>query len=326
MRHEALQWAAVDRVRASLAAGEDPLPLHVEVHPTDRCNHRCTFCFHGGAAAEFPSPRPPLSLERYGQLFTDLAALGIRDLSVSGGGEPTLSPNLPALLDLALKAGLRVRLVTHGTHLDAAVSDRLPRLHEVRVSLDAATPATWAAMRQVPEAWFGRALDTVRGAAGRGPHTGVSFLVNPGNQHEVGAFVDIVGALPVDAVVFKVDVEPGRRVSRERYDEAVAPARDRARADPRIDVRPWIDPSPLGRPCRASHVKVAFDPSGTLYSCCLAAQPRSTNGLPFGALEDDGFAALWARSRPLRERLARGTPCTTCNMTDHHINRLLCGP
>ncbi len=321
MRHESLQWAAVDELRARLSAGEDPLPRHVEVHPTDRCNHRCSFCFHGGAGPHAAPGRPALSLPSYGRLFQELRSLGIDDLSVSGGGEPTLFADLPALLDLAFEAGLRVRLITHGTHVDDAVASRLVRLHELRVSLDAATPATWARLRQVPEAWFSRALDTIRGVAGRGPSTGVTFLVNATNHHEVAAFVDLVRPLGVDAVVFKVDVDPARRLPRDAYDRAVAPAR--AVRDERVDVRDWVDPSPRGRPCRASHFKVAFDPSGTLYSCCLGSQPRSTDGEVFGTLDADGFAALWARTRSIRERLARGVACATCNVTDHLLNRHL---
>jgi MoaA/NifB/PqqE/SkfB family radical SAM enzyme len=320
MRHEALQWAEVRRVRAQLEAGDDPLPRHVEIHPTDRCNHRCAFCFHGGAGHP-AAPGALLTVAQYRQLFTELAALGIFDLSISGGGEPTLSPDLPDLFDAALEAGLRVRLVTHGTHVDARVAQRLPRLHEVRVSLDAGTAATWAALRQVPEAWFERALDTLRLAAGRGPHTGATFLVNAANQHEVMTFVERVGALPVDALVFKVDVDPARRLEEAAFERAVAPVR--AVRDARIDVRAWVDPSPRGRPCRVSHFKVAFDPSGTLHSCCLASQPQATDGVPFGALDERGFAALWERTRPIRASLARGTRCGTCNITDHHLNRAL---
>lgn len=303
----------------ALARGEDPLPEHVEIHPTDVCNHRCEHCYHGGLGSQGPQER--MAVGRYGALFHELNSLGIRELSISGGGDPTLSPHLPKILDLAFDAGLRTRLVTHGTHVSPEVQSRISRLSELRVSIDAATAKTFSALRRVPEAWFYRAIETVRRAVGSGPLCGVTFVVSHINQHEVHDFVELFRSMPVDAIVFKIDVEPSRRLASDQYNAAVAKVR--ADADARIDVRPWVDPSPLGRPCRASYFKVAFDPTGRLFSCCLASQPRSNEGVAFGTLGDDGFLSLWQKSRPLRQALLRGAACSTCNVTDHHLNRAL---
>lgn len=262
-----------------------------------------------------------MPLGRTIRLLDELRALGITELSISGGGEPTLAAELPSLLDAALERGLRVRLITNGTHVSPATASRLPRLHEVRISLDAATAGTWARLRQVPEAWFPRVLETIELCAGRGPQVGVTFVVNELNAHEVVPFVNLITPLRVDAIVLKHDVDATRRLPRERYEAAVAPLAEHG--DPRLDVRPWIDPSPRGRPCSAASFKVAFDAAGVLYSCCLASQPRSTDGLAFGPLGDDGFEALWRTSRPLRDQLRTGTSCANCNVTDAQLNRLL---
>lgn len=327
MDHEVGQFLRVHELRAQLRHGEDPLPLHVEIHPTDVCNHRCAWCFHGGTGFD-PQRKPELlQLGEYGALFRELRRLEVQSLSISGGGEPTLDPRLPELLELAVAAGLRVRLVTHGTHLSPAVLERLAGASEVRVSLDALSPMTYAAARRVPPAFFERALASVQALVElretRAPalRVGTTFIVNPDNQSEALGFAQRMLELQVDAIVFKTDIDSRRRIAPEAYARALEEVR--ALGHPRIEVRPYANPEPQGLPCFVPFFKVAFNPYGELFSCCLGSQPGETNGLRLGSLRDTTFAQLWSHSRSLRQQLQRGAACTRCNATDAQLNRLM---
>lgn len=327
MDHEASQLLRVHELRAQLRRGEDPLPLHVEIHPTDACNHRCAWCFHGGMGFDPGRKKELMQLAEYDALFQELSRLEVRELSISGGGEPTLDPRLPELLDMAFAAGLRVRMVTHGTHLFPAVLERLAGAREVRVSLDAASPETYAAARRVPAAFFKRALLSLRSLVRirdtRAPslRVGTTFILTEANRGEALAFARRMLELEVDAIIFKADIDPGRRLAPEVYAQALEGVR--ALGHPHIEVRPYSRPEPQGHPCFVPFFKVAFNPYGELFSCCLGSQPGERNGQRLGSLRGSSFAELWADSRPWREHLQRGASCTRCNATDALLNRLM---
>jgi len=78
------------------------------------CNFRCGFCHNAAALAR---PRPGFSWERLDALcrrFRDEWADG----AVVSGGEPTLDPGLPALVDFLRERGFAVKLDTNGSRPD----------------------------------------------------------------------------------------------------------------------------------------------------------------------------------------------------------------
>jgi MoaA/NifB/PqqE/SkfB family radical SAM enzyme len=101
----------------------------------DRCNGRCAYC---AVAASMKGPsRPPLPAERLCAAVERFAAEGVSGL-VLLGGEPTLHPALPELVDHACGCGLRVGIATNALSLSAPLRERLlnhPGL-SINVSLD----------------------------------------------------------------------------------------------------------------------------------------------------------------------------------------------
>lgn len=89
---------------------------------TSACNFRCPFCeASAGQAGE-----NELTTAEARAFIEDVAAMGVRDLVVSGG-EPLVRPDLPDLLELAAERGLRLGLVTNASLLPR-LWDRLREL------------------------------------------------------------------------------------------------------------------------------------------------------------------------------------------------------
>ncbi len=80
------------------------LRAHLEI--TDRCNMACAHCFKRAESHDLDTG---LAVRVLGQL----AGLGVRTATF-GGGEPTLHPELPALLAAAIGHGMQVGLVSNG--------------------------------------------------------------------------------------------------------------------------------------------------------------------------------------------------------------------
>jgi MoaA/NifB/PqqE/SkfB family radical SAM enzyme len=135
-------WHHADRLRA-LAAGRDVAPITVEVDPVAHCNHHCFWCVD-------PSHRPvTASRDFLWRLLEELATFtvngfGVQGIVFKGGGEPTLYPDFPELVEKAWTLGFETGIVTNGSRL------LRPRLAEtlaqwagyVRVSIDGPTPET----------------------------------------------------------------------------------------------------------------------------------------------------------------------------------------
>lgn len=110
-----------------------------------RCNQRCTMCWQ---QHDWPDA-PEGYLERW---LDEMAAAGVRDVSLTGG-EPTLYPGLPGLVERAAGLhGMTVSLQTNALRLgrgDLATRLAGAGLTEVLVSFHGANPEVFDAMTGV---------------------------------------------------------------------------------------------------------------------------------------------------------------------------------
>lgn len=137
-------WHHGDRL-AALAAGCDVAPVTVEVDPVAYCNHRCAWCVDPA--------HPPVTASRdfLWSLLAELATFrvngfGVHGIVFKGGGEPTLHPDFPELVQHARAFGFEVGVVTNGSRLLATgIAEALAASASyVRISIDGPTPETHA--------------------------------------------------------------------------------------------------------------------------------------------------------------------------------------
>jgi Fe-coproporphyrin III synthase len=117
------------------------LPL-VVLYLTDGCNSRCITC------DIWRNPRRSMALELVDEIVAAVAELQIRWVLLSGG-EAMQHPHWPEIARRFQDAGTYVMLLTNGLLLRKQAADVQRHVDEVIVSLDAGTPATYAAIRGV---------------------------------------------------------------------------------------------------------------------------------------------------------------------------------
>ena len=123
-------YAHMDRLVA-LKAGANPSPVNVEIDLTNRCSLGCAWCHFG-----YTHTRGPLAGKREKPdgaiaggdvmdrklalaIVKQLAAGGVRSVTWTGGGEPTLHPEFDEVVVVAHAHGLDQGVYTHGGHIDA---------------------------------------------------------------------------------------------------------------------------------------------------------------------------------------------------------------
>jgi len=114
---------------------------YLRISVTDRCNFRCVYCMPEAGLPWLPKSGI-LSYEEIAEVVAQLAPLGLRRLRITGG-EPTIRPNLDALIRmLRANAGIDdIALSTNGVRLPQVASlYRDAGLDRVNISADSLRP------------------------------------------------------------------------------------------------------------------------------------------------------------------------------------------
>lgn len=183
-----------ERVAAWLAAGDDwdklkkVYPVYVEISPIGACNHRCAFC-----ALDYMGYQPRrLDTAVMADRLAEMGARGVRSVMFAGEGEPLLHTGIGDMVEAAHRAGIRTSFTTNGVLLTEKFVERsLDKVSWVKVSCNAGTPATHAAIHGCPEGDFAAVVANLRRAVaareahGWGVRIGVQILLLPENAGEV---------------------------------------------------------------------------------------------------------------------------------------------
>jgi MoaA/NifB/PqqE/SkfB family radical SAM enzyme len=329
----------VDSARRPAHVPDLPRTLYLEV--TNRCDSECQTCIRTFRTLEPPAD---LTLERVEAI---LAQLPVVDRAVLHGiGEPLLNRQI---FDIVAALKRRVPSVLFNSD---AISLTAPRarelldsgLDELRVSMDAATPATYRLLRGVDQ--FDRVVANVRRLTTlqreRGqltPRVALWLTASRANLEELPAFVELAGEVGaaeayVQRLVFnglglatEANALHGRLQAREqqRLDAAEARAGARGitlrasglatplaslRGDPG-GARPWAG---CQRPWTLTYVTA----NGNVLPCCISPWvARDYAGLVLGNAFQEPLAAIWNGERYQRFRTdfeseAAPDPCRGC--------------
>lgn len=96
------------KIQQWYTSGKTSSPVLVEVDPVNYCNASCPWCFYA-------KPERPLMLDTNAILSAtkDMAAMGVSAINWTGGGEPTLHPDFPEMVQHTFDYGLQQGLFTN---------------------------------------------------------------------------------------------------------------------------------------------------------------------------------------------------------------------
>ena len=160
----------------------------LQVHPTRRCNIACAHCY----SASGPSVREELPVELLSNCLADAAALGYRQLAVSGG-EPLLYKPLPELLAAARRLGLLTTVTSNGMLLTPRRFDPIAGLVDVlAISIDG-RPAEHDEIRR-REGAFARTIGNLEVVRASGVPFGFIFTLTQYNVDSLEFVVRLAAA------------------------------------------------------------------------------------------------------------------------------------
>jgi MoaA/NifB/PqqE/SkfB family radical SAM enzyme len=320
-----------------------PLPRELYLESTNRCNELCDQCPRTHLQREADRD---LSLAEVMAITDQLPALD--RVVLHGLGEPTLNPDLPRIVAHLRGRGAYVLFNSNAT----ALGERLGRaliaadLNELRVSLDGATPETYARVRGVTARTLPKIVRNLaaftriqRELGASQPRLSFWFTAMRENLAELPLLVDLAletgvreiyvqrliyfgaGLATEDQALYhraaaqeRAVIEEAARRCREhgiafRATGATTPeAYLSAEATAEAERRPWSG-------CRRPRSLAYITATGNVFSCCFAPfhpGPAATRVL--GNVFEQPFAEIWngPRYRAFRAAFDSDHPWDQC--------------
>jgi len=287
-------------------------PLYMEISPSGACNHRCTFC----AKDYIGYPARLLDTGTLLQCLFESAAGGVRSIMYGGEGEPLLHPDIVEIIRRTRSTGIDVALNTNGVHLVPTVSERiLPELSWLRVSINAGSPETYAAIHSTNAADFETVLENIRYAAqfkkksGCNCTLGTQALLLPENATELVLLAELVREAGADYLVIKPYSQHGSSHTRSYADmdysvyDALAGKLGRLHTDSfsiifRRHTMNKLQRSKRGyERCLALPFWSYIDSAGDVWGCSSFI---GNERFCYGNIYESGFAAIWSGERRCR--------------------------
>ena len=258
-----LPWL-VDRVDCNRVLWPCVLTLHL----TDRCDHHCHWCL-------FSRTSSCVDIDDTIDVLDHMIQRGtIREIVVSGGGEPLLHRNVDSLLSyLSTVSRVHRRLYTHGGLLHRYADAVRCGFDYVRVSVDAGGADLYGELHGVKPQKYYQILEVLGqiGSMQGGPSVAVSMVVTQANVSSIQRLIDDASSRDVHDVLLKPLVRDGRR----EYPSG-PPVATRLEGSS-IRVRDVLrDAAPLPKmPLGVASMNMVCVADGYVYPCCHSLDVES---------------------------------------------------
>lgn len=295
-------------VTASLQ-GNLPWPISVELDLSNVCNHNCGWCSFAAFRADhwqhFPHPR---ILE----LLGELAEIGVKSITFTGGGEPLVHPQRVGIFERCADLELPYGVVTNGRLLENDTLYTLARRAVfVRVSLDAGTAATHQLLHATAKPEYDKILHNIAMLVDHAmprihqPLTvGASFCVFDINFHELPAAAERVRATGANYLevrpVLPTEWRGGaqKQVLTNSHIQAAQLLLEQTRQDYETDwfkIFGSVDRlhTTLGKTYQHCHIgplTTVINADGMIYHCC---QQRGMPNFAVGSVLTRKFREVW---------------------------------
>ncbi len=267
--------------------GKNVYPIYMEVSPSGACNHRCTYC--GLDYMEYQHRF--IDTQIYKERATELAALGLKSIMFAGEGEPFLHKDISEIIKHTKESGIDVAVTSNGVLFGSKmIGQTLDAITWIKISINAATPKTYADIHRTDEKDFDRVIENIteavkyRNGHGLRSTIGMQMILLPENRHEAVALARIGRDIGADYLVIKSYSQHLKSITTQYKDFSYE---DQMGLKEELDKLSTDDFNVIFRENAMSKLSTESKEKGRGYSHCLA--------LPFWSYIDAG-GGVWGCS------------------------------
>ncbi len=308
--------------------GEQPAPVYIRLKPTNLCNHHCAYCTYGSGSTDRKTENRDdidhhsmIPWEKLREIIEDMGEIGVKAVTLSGGGEPLIYPHILDALQLFREKGIELSLISNGELLAGEIAEELYQAKWVRISFDSPNEEEYCTLRNLQPQSFRRVIKNLEEFSRNKCEDcvlGINFVVGKANSHRVYEAAKLLKELGADNVKFAalIDNSPGyhREIKDSVLDQIRRAKEELESSDFRIFnnyENDWMDknfsevPLPHCYTCRLVTV-IAADQR--VYLCHTRAYD---SGAVVGDLSKSSLKELWF-SEETKRKLADLNPSREC--------------
>ena len=181
-------------------------PLHIRIKPTNICNHRCWYCAYKAAGLQLGKDmveKDTIPLPKMLELIEDIAEMGVKAVTFSGGGEPFCYPHLVPALKALIRHKIKIASLTNGSLLSGEAAELFARHGTwVRISMDGWDDESYKKYRGVKSGEFAKIINNIRTFKSQKTpcQLGVSIVLDKDNYSHFYEITEFFKSLGVDSV------------------------------------------------------------------------------------------------------------------------------
>jgi len=140
-------------------------------------------------------------------MIKDLHYLGVKSITFTGGGEPTMNPGLPNMIEFAALIGMKIGLITNGIEI-GDIPFQL--LEFVRISLDAGYADTYKKIKHNDA--YEQVIDNITNIRPSCKTLGLSYVMCGQGEVDMARAEKLAEELAVDYIQFKPEISQSNQV------------------------------------------------------------------------------------------------------------------
>jgi MoaA/NifB/PqqE/SkfB family radical SAM enzyme len=189
---------------------ESPKPIVLDINPTDNCNLACLSCWKRNPKYKKLDPTYyELSDKRLMEVIDEASQLGIKEVEITGGGEPLLRNITQKLMESIKKKNMKGSITTNGVLIDKQLAEKL-----VRISWDRVVFSLDGPNREVNDYLRGKSFDKIiqninlinkykNKTKRKKPVLYFNVVISNKNYNLIGDFIKLAEKLNVEFVKFE---------------------------------------------------------------------------------------------------------------------------
>ena len=137
-------------------------PIHIRIKPTNVCNHKCWYCAYKAKDMQLGKDMNESDFipeRKMYEIIEDIAEMGVKAVTFSGGGEPFCYPYLKGTVERLIKNKIPFASLTNGSRLDGDVAELFAHHAKwLRISLDGWDDTSYAEYRGIKTGQFTKVM------------------------------------------------------------------------------------------------------------------------------------------------------------------------
>lgn len=199
-------------------------PIQIRIKPTNVCGHNCWYCAYRVDNLQLGKDmviRDYIPKEKMMEIIDDVAEIGVKSVTFSGGGDPFHYPFLLETVKKLAQSPVKFASLTHGAKLSGEIADVFAHHGTwLRISIDGWDSESYAKYREVSTRVFGMVMSNMENFSkikGRRCYLGVVLIVDNKNYTHVYEMIQRIGSVGANSIKISPVIVSNDRLENNNY-------------------------------------------------------------------------------------------------------------